>query len=87
MDVNKLTVCFALSSIQADSVTLDLGYVMNRGFSLRQGLHLPSHDKFIISAEVELSDNVDAIQDEEYDVYFAVKFGEVIVVGTNIMSA
>lgn len=55
---------------------------MNRGFSLRQGLHHPDHDKFVMSVEVELADSeAIATNGEELEVYIAVKIGEIIVVG------
>ena len=65
---------------QLDSLTIDLGYVTNAGYSVVTGLYQPHDATFEIGVEVELSDHVDTTHATTYDIYFAVKFNDVIVV-------
>jgi len=67
--------------MQRDSVTVDLGYVLNTGWTLKQNVHTPSDDEFAFEAEVQLSDHHLTPNDAEIEVYFAVRFNDIISVG------
>ncbi len=68
--------------MQKDAVTVDLGTVMNRGFTSRQGAHLPEHDTFEVSVEVYLSDSAGAADGTSHEVACAAQFGEGLVVAS-----
>ena len=60
---------------------MDLGYIMNPGFTGRRGENDTDHNVFRMKAEVELADHVNTSDGTIVDVHFAVKFGDIIVVG------
>ncbi len=67
--------------MQVDSITVDLGYVVNSGWTVKQGQHASTDDQFNVKVEVQLSDHALTADSATFDVLFAVKFGDVIVVG------
>ncbi len=62
-------------------MTADLGYVVNTGWTFRQGKHEAADDQFGIKVEVQLSDHALTANDATFSVLMAVKFGNIIVVG------
>ncbi len=62
-------------------MTVDMGYVANPGWSLRQNVHTATDDQFNVEVEVQLSDQALTANDATFDVHFAVQFGDIIVVG------
>lgn len=67
-------------SFKVDSVTVDLGYVTNAGFTRKRGLHTPHDDQFAVQVEVQMADHELSVNDATFEVYFGVKFGDIIVV-------
>ena len=64
-----------------DSVTVDLGYIQNAAYTLKQGNHKDVDDQFSIKVEVQMADHPLTAHDSEHEVFVAVKFGDTIVVG------
>lgn len=60
-----------------DSLTAELGYVTNAGFTQKRDLYNEhTDDVFAIQVEVEMSDHADTIDGAEFDILFAVSFGD-----------
>eukprot|EP00094_Tigriopus_californicus_P011496 TCALIF_11101-PA protein Name:"Protein of unknown function" AED:0.09 eAED:0.09 QI:0/0.77/0.73/0.95/0.48/0.58/46/1495/2737 len=73
--------------MQRDIVTIDLGYVMNTGFTKKQKNHNASRDdRFAIEVEVQMSDHVLATNGSSWNVALAVKFGEIVVVANKMVN-
>ena len=68
-----------------DTVTANLGYITNAGFTKKWGGYKTDDDLFAIRVEVQMSDHPLTEADELFDVYFAVKMGDTIVVGKIIL--
>jgi hypothetical protein len=70
-------------------VTIDLGYVMNAGFTLLEAEYNTSgyDDVFALSVLVQMSDNAANLNGAQFPIYLAVSFGELIIVGTSSASA
>ena len=65
-----------------DSVTVKLGYVTNSGFTKKQNHHnVTEDDQFTIKVEIQMSDHLLTNDLLWNNVYFAVKYGDIIVVG------
>ena len=64
-----------------DSVTVDLGYVTNGGFTYLQGNHSEKDDRFVVQVEVRVTDHPLNTPGSVHDLFAAVKFGDVIIVG------
>ncbi|TRY70980.1 hypothetical protein TCAL_11101 [Tigriopus californicus] len=74
-------------SFKRDIVTIDLGYVMNTGFTKKQKNHNASRDdRFAIEVEVQMSDHVLATNGSSWNVALAVKFGEIVVVANKMVN-
>ena len=64
-----------------DSATVDLGYVTNSAVTFRQGRHQPEDDQFSLEVEVRATDHPLNTPGSEHEIFAAVKFGDVIIVG------
>ena len=65
-----------------DSVTSDLGYITNSGISRKQKNHDPDLDDiFRVEVGIQMADMDLTNTNDKHKIYFAVKFGEIIVVG------
>ncbi len=64
-----------------DTATSNLGYVTNTGFTKKWGGYVVDDDVFAVKVEVQMSDHPLTLNDQVFDVYFAVKIGDTIVVG------
>ena len=64
-----------------DTVTVNMGYVVNGGTTLKQGRHVPEDDQFAIKVEVQLSDHKQTAHNATFDIYFAAKLQDTIVIG------
>ena len=69
-----------------DSVTSDLGYITNSGISRKQKNHDPAtDDMFRVEVGIQMADMDETDGATDHKIYFAVKFGEIIVVGESKM--
>ena len=69
-----------------DSVTSDLGYITNSGISRKQKNHVPAtDDMFRVEVGIQMADMDETDGSVNHKIYFAVKFGEIIVVGRFIL--
>ena len=73
--------------MQIDSATADLGYVTNRGWSSKMGAYKSEDDLFVLSAEMEMSDHPLTRHNESFEVLLAVKYGDVIVVASQVITS
>jgi hypothetical protein len=68
--------------MQKDTITVDLGYVVNGAFSYKMKNYSADDDTFVMKVQVQLSDVKSTGNGTEHDIYLSVKFGNVFVVGT-----
>ena len=73
--------------MQIDSATADLGYITNGGWSTKWGAYEPRDDLFVLSAEMEMSDHPLTRHNEKFDVLMAVKYDDVIVVASHVITS
>ena len=67
--------------MQKDAAAINLGTVVNRGFTMRQDVHnSTTDDLFAVSVEVLMSDSAGTATDTKYEVHFAASFGDNLVV-------
>ena len=64
-----------------DSVTVDLGFIQNAGFTYKQATHKESDDQFALQVEIQMADHPALSNGTIQEVFIAVKFGDTIVVG------
>lgn len=69
--------------MQKDAVSLDMGYIINAGHSLKQGIHSDKDDMFAIKAKLQLADHVLNVHGALFDVQFAVSFNDATIVVTS----
>ncbi len=69
------------SFMSFDTATASLGYITNAGFTKRSGTHKTTDDHFAVEVQVQMSDHPLTEAEKSFDVYFAVKMVETIVVG------
>lgn len=68
--------------MQKDTATTDLGSITNAGWSFKQGnYNPPDDDQFSVRVKVQMTDHPNTKHNETHDVYLAIMFGDVIIVG------
>ncbi len=71
--------------MQKDTINVDLGYVVNGGFTYKMKNWTDTDDTFVIRVQVQLADLNNTGNGTEHFVYMSVKFGDVYVVGERRM--
>lgn len=69
---------------EMDSVTVDLGYVTNGGFTCLQGKHSERDDRFTLEVKVKVTGHTLNTPGSVHELFAAVKFGDVIIVGERL---
>ena len=68
--------------MQKDASTVNLGYVVNRGWSFSRSTYVEEEDDwFAVKAHLELADHVAATDGSTHTIYFAISIGANILIG------
>ena len=74
--------------MQKDYASVDMGYITNSGWSIKQSnYNPPTDDQFVVRAKVQMTDHPLTSHNNTFEVYLAMMFGDVIVVSSSLVTA